>query len=91
MILETRDLTRTFVGLTALSGVSFAVEEGQIVSLIGPNGAGKTTFFNCVTGIHSPSRGEVLFCGRPITGLAAHAIAALGIGRTFQNIRLFGE
>jgi branched-chain amino acid transport system ATP-binding protein len=91
MILETRDLTRTFGGLTALAGVSFAVDEGEIVSLIGPNGAGKTTFFNCVTGIHPPSRGEVLFRGRPITGLAAHAIAALGIGRTFQNIRLFGE
>lgn len=91
MVLETRELTQTFGGLSALSAVSFNVDQGQIVGLIGPNGAGKTTFFNCVTGCLCPSRGEIFFHGKPITGLSAHAVARLGIGRTFQNVRLFGE
>jgi branched-chain amino acid transport system ATP-binding protein len=74
----------------ALEGVSFAIDEGRIVGLIGPNGAGKTTLFNCLSRLYTPSRGEILFEGRSILGLPAHRIAALGIGRTFQNLALFG-
>ncbi len=91
ILLETRALTKCFGGLTALSAATIAVEEGRIVSLIGPNGAGKTTLFNCVTGIYGPTGGEILFREQSIGGLSAHEIASRRIGRTFQNIRLFGE
>ena len=91
MVLESREITKRFGGLTALSHVDFQVEEGQIASIIGPNGAGKTTFFNILTGIYRPDTGEVTFKGRPVLGLRPDQITALGICRTFQNIRLFAN
>jgi branched-chain amino acid transport system ATP-binding protein len=91
LLLETQDITKRFGGLTALSQVNFWVEEGQIASIIGPNGAGKTTFFNVLTGIYRPDAGGVAFKGQPILGLRPDQITALGICRTFQNIRLFAN
>lgn len=90
-LLEVNKLTRAFGGLTALSNVDFIIKEGEIVSLIGPNGAGKTTFFNCVTGIYSPTSGSVVFNGEDISGLRPSRVAEKGISRTFQNIRLFAS
>jgi branched-chain amino acid transport system ATP-binding protein len=90
LLLETRNLTKHFGGLKALEGIDFRVERERIVSVIGPNGAGKTTFFNCVTGIYRPTQGTVIFHDRDVTGMAPHFITALGVARTFQNIRLFG-
>ncbi len=90
-LLQTRGLTKRFGGLVALEGIGVEVHEGRVTSLIGPNGAGKTTFFNCICGIVPISSGEVLFRGEPIGGLAPYRIAARGIGRTFQGIRLFLE
>jgi branched-chain amino acid transport system ATP-binding protein len=89
-ILEARGITKTFGGLTAVSAVDFDIPEGSIVSLIGPNGAGKTTFFNMVSGLMKPTAGSFVFLGRDITRLGAHKRAQMGVGRTFQNIRLFG-
>jgi branched-chain amino acid transport system ATP-binding protein len=89
LLLETKTLTKNFGGLKALDGVDMRLERERIVSIIGPNGAGKTTFFNCVTGIYQPTRGKAIFHDRDITGMAPHDITALGIARTFQNIRLF--
>ena len=88
-ILEVRGLEVRFGGLAALQGLDLTVEEGQIASVIGPNGAGKTTFFNVVSGLYAPDRGEIVFAGRPIHGLAPHQIAKLGIARTFQTVHLF--
>ena len=92
-VLEVRGLSRFFGGLKAVSDVSLTVHEHEIVALIGPNGAGKTTFFNCVTGIYTPSTGDVLLhTGDKTTrlnGKKPHQITALGMARTFQNIRLF--
>src|SRR5215510_6762833 len=82
-------LSLSFGGLAALSGLDLAVRDGEIVSLIGPNGAGKSTVFNVVTGVYQPSSGDVLFLGRSIAGLPPHRIAHLGIARTFQSLRLF--
>jgi branched-chain amino acid transport system ATP-binding protein len=79
-----------FGGLVAVNRVSFTIPRGGIVSLIGPNGAGKTTFFNALTGLYSLAEGQVLHDGQDITGLPPHKIAARGMARTFQNIRLFG-
>ncbi len=79
-----------FGGLVAVKNVSFTIPEGKIVSLIGPNGAGKTTFFNVLTGLYRPASGTVLLGDRDITGQSPHKIASIGLGRTFQNIRLFG-
>ncbi len=76
-------------GLKAVSGLSMRVAEGSITSLIGPNGAGKTTIFNLISGSLRPESGRIFFRGRPIERLSAHRIAALGVGRTFQNIKLF--
>ncbi len=90
-LLELHDVGIRFGGLQAVDELSFSVAEGQIVGLIGPNGAGKTTVFNLITGVHRPSEGEILWQGRPITGARPHRIAALGIRRTFQTIRLFPE
>jgi len=90
-LLEIHDLTMTFGGLKALDRVSLSVEEGEIVSLIGPNGAGKTTVFNIVSGNYNPSAGRIMFRGRPLHGQAMWKIARQGIGRTFQNIRLFNS
>jgi branched-chain amino acid transport system ATP-binding protein len=75
----------------ALNGVSFDVGHRQICGLIGPNGSGKTTLFNCISGIYRHSRGEIRFEGQPLTGLPRHRMAGLGIGRTFQNVALFGS
>lgn len=91
MLLQTKNLTKTFGGLTAIDNIDLAVKKGEIVSLIGPNGAGKTTFFNCVTGLCPPSKGEIIFNNSRIHGLKPHEVTAKGIARTFQNIRLFPE
>ncbi len=90
-LLEAHGLSKAFGGVMAVNGVDLAVREGEIVALIGPNGAGKTTIFNVITGVFPPSRGTVCFRGEPLVGLKPHAIAALGIGRTFQTVQLFGE
>jgi branched-chain amino acid transport system ATP-binding protein len=89
-ILETDRLTKQFGGLTAVDSVSFRVPEHSIVSIIGPNGAGKTTFFNMLTGLYKPSLGTVTFDGKNVTMKRPDQITALGVARTFQNIRLFG-
>lgn len=89
IILETKNITIRFGGLTAVHDFSIAVPKGSIVSLIGPNGAGKTTCFNIVTGFYRPTEGKVLFEGKEITGMKPHQVCAAGIARTFQNIRLF--
>jgi branched-chain amino acid transport system ATP-binding protein len=89
-VLETEYLTKQFGGLTAVNGVSFKVPERSIVSIIGPNGAGKTTFFNMLTGLYRPSLGRVVFDGKDVTTKRPDQITALGVARTFQNIRLFG-
>src|SRR5438128_7324165 len=88
-LLEVRDVAMRFGGIVALDGVSFEIEEGQILGLIGPNGAGKTTLFNCLSRLYAPDRGDVRFAGRSILDLAPHRIAELGVGRTFQNLALF--
>lgn len=88
-ILETRGLSRTFGGLTAVDRVDLSVEAGRITSVIGPNGAGKTTLFNLIAGVYPPTGGEIVFEGRPLGRLPTHRRAALGIARTFQNVLLF--
>jgi branched-chain amino acid transport system ATP-binding protein len=88
-ILTAQDIRKEFGGLVAVSDVDFVIPEGGIVSLIGPNGAGKTTFFNMLTGVYKPTAGRIVFAGKDVTGKPPHAITELGIGRTFQNIRLF--
>jgi len=87
--LTVENVTKRFGGLTAVANITLKAEPGEILSVIGPNGAGKTTFFNILTGIYAPDEGRILFGERDITGKKSDAIAALGIGRTFQNIRLF--
>jgi branched-chain amino acid transport system ATP-binding protein len=89
MLLELTNVDKIFGGLRALRSVSLAVERGQIFGLIGPNGAGKTTLFNVITGVYQPDGGAVLFAGKSIAGRSPARIAEAGIGRTFQNIRLF--
>ena len=90
-LLATNGISRHYGGVIALSEVTMAVHPGQIFSLIGPNGAGKTTLFNCVTGLDKPTFGTVEFLGEPISVLRPDEVTALGIGRTFQNIRLFTD
>jgi branched-chain amino acid transport system ATP-binding protein len=90
-VLEVSRLKKSFGGVQALDGVSFAIEEGAIVGIIGPNGAGKTTVFNVITGYYTPEGGSVTFNGRNVTGVAPYKLSRLGIGRTFQNLRLFGN
>ena len=90
-LLQTTDLTLKFGGLTALDSVNFAIKRGEILGLIGPNGAGKTTCFNAITGVYRPTSGAVVFDGEPLGRLKRHQITRLGIARTFQNIRLWGE
>src|SRR6478735_3996874 len=90
-IVEVRNLTVKFGGLTALDDVSFDIRRGEILGLIGPNGAGKTTCFNTMSGIYRPTSGSVLFDGRPIGAVKRNQITRLGIARTFQNIRLFSD
>jgi branched-chain amino acid transport system ATP-binding protein len=88
-LLSVRDLSVRFGGIVALDGVSFDVGQGQICGLIGPNGAGKTTLFNCLSRLYRAERGSILFEGEPLFRVPQHRIAALGIGRTFQNLALF--
>jgi branched-chain amino acid transport system ATP-binding protein len=90
-LLETKDLTVKFGGLTALDAVTFSIKRGEILGLIGPNGAGKTTCFNAITGVYRPTSGTVTFDGAPLGKIKRHQITRLGIARTFQNIRLWGE
>ncbi|MGH2935803.1 MAG: ABC transporter ATP-binding protein [Gaiellaceae bacterium] len=89
MLLQTFSLRKEFGGLVAVDDVDFTVPEGAIVSLIGPNGAGKTTFFNMLTGVYKPTAGRLAFAGEDMTGKPPHAYTQRGVGRTFQNIRLF--
>jgi len=89
ILLDAQDVRKEFGGLIAVNDVSFTVPRGKVVSLIGPNGAGKTTFFNMLTGVYKPTAGKIIFLGEDVTGKPPHAITARGIGRTFQNIRLF--
>jgi branched-chain amino acid transport system ATP-binding protein len=88
-ILTAEDVRKEFGGLVAVNDVDFTIPEESIVSLIGPNGAGKTTFFNMLTGVYKPTAGRIHFDGADVTGKPPHAITERGIGRTFQNIRLF--
>jgi branched-chain amino acid transport system ATP-binding protein len=90
-LLTATAVRKEFGGLVAVSDVDFTVPRGSIVSLIGPNGAGKTTFFNMLTGVYKPTSGQIVFDGEDVTGKPPHAITNRGIGRTFQNIRLFKE
>jgi branched-chain amino acid transport system ATP-binding protein len=90
-LLDARAITKRFGGLTAVSDVNFVIEKGSISGLIGPNGAGKTTFFNMITGLYTPSEGDMIFDGERINGLKPSEVTARGIGRTFQNIRLFAH
>jgi branched-chain amino acid transport system ATP-binding protein len=90
-IMVVQNLTVRFGGLVALDDVSFTIKRGEILGLIGPNGAGKTTCFNAMTGVYRPTSGQVFLEGQPIGGKTRHKITRLGLARTFQNIRLFGE
>ncbi len=90
-LLQADRVTKRFGGVQALSEVSFSIRGGEIFGLIGPNGAGKTTLFNVLTGLYAPDAGAFLFGGRDLTGLKPHEVAAAGIARTFQNIRLFAN
>ncbi len=90
-LLEARGMRKEFGGLVAVADIDFTIPQGTIVSLIGPNGAGKTTFFNMITGVYKPTAGRVIFDGQDITGKPPHAVTERGIGRTFQNIRLFQD
>ena len=90
-LLQTTNVVKRFGGLIAVNKMTFSVEKGRIVSIIGPNGAGKTTFFNTLTGIYTPEEGQILFKDKSLIGLRPDQVAATGIARTFQNIRLFGS
>lgn len=90
-ILETKNIKKSFGGVTAINDLSLRVEKGMIFGIIGPNGSGKTTFFNLITGMHPLDSGMIFFNGRNITGLRPHQIAKLGIGRTFQVPALFSK
>ncbi|MFN8401676.1 MAG: ABC transporter ATP-binding protein [Anaerolineales bacterium] len=90
-LLQTTNVVKRFGGLTAVNKMTFSVDAGKIVSIIGPNGAGKTTFFNSLTGIYKPEEGQILFKDQSLIGFRPDEVAATGIARTFQNIRLFGS
>jgi branched-chain amino acid transport system ATP-binding protein len=90
-LLHATKVRKQFGGLVAVNDVDFDIPRGAIVGLIGPNGAGKTTFFNMITGLYRPTSGQIVFDGRDITGRRPHEVVHAGIGRTFQNIRLFGN
>lgn len=90
-VLEIRDLTQRFGGLTAVNNFNIQLMPGQLIGLIGPNGAGKTTVFNLVSGFYQPTEGEILVCGVPTAGLRPHKVTSLGVARTFQNIRLWND
>ncbi|MGB8355105.1 MAG: ABC transporter ATP-binding protein [Chthoniobacteraceae bacterium] len=88
-LLEVKNCTIRFGGLTAVRDFNLCINEGDLIGLIGPNGAGKTTVFNMITGVYKPTEGDILFEGKSIAGLKPYRLAKLGIARTFQNIRLF--
>jgi len=90
-LLQVRDLTKTFGGIRAVDGVSFAVHEGEILGLIGPNGSGKSTLFNCILGQLAPNSGDVRVDGRPIIGMRPNDLNRLGISRTFQLLQVFPQ
>ena len=90
-LLATSGVNKLFGGLAAVTDLNMNVEAGEIVGLIGPNGAGKTTSFNLITGVYTPTNGQIRFAGRDIVGMAPHQITRLGVARTFQNIRLFKD
>ncbi|WP_306535386.1 ABC transporter ATP-binding protein [Geobacter sp.] len=90
-LLQLDNVTIRFGGLVAVDSVNLTVNQGEILALIGPNGAGKSTMFNLITGIYTPTEGTISFKGKQVSGKKTHVIAAAGIGRTFQNIRLFAE
>ncbi len=90
-LLTVTGITKRFGGLTALNAISLTVNPGEIYGLIGPNGAGKTTLFNILTGVYHASEGQFTFAGKPLSGCKPHQVAAAGIARTFQNIRLFAN
>jgi len=88
---EVKELSKSFGGLKAVDGLSFAIEEKEIFSIIGPNGAGKSTVFNCINGLYTPEHGEVLFNGKNLIGMRPDQVANEGIARTFQNLELFSH
>lgn len=90
-ILSCQDVSINFGGVKAVQNVTLDIERGSITSIIGPNGAGKTTFFNIISGVYRPTSGQVIFDGKDITNLKQHEVSRLGMTRTFQNIRLFGQ
>ena len=90
-IIEVKEVSKIFGGLTAVNQVDIKIPTRSIYSIIGPNGAGKTTLFNCISGFYVPEKGEIHYFGDPIQGLSTDVIAWLGISRTYQNIRLFGN
>jgi branched-chain amino acid transport system ATP-binding protein len=91
MLLEVKNISLAFGGLTVLNSISFSLEKAELFALIGPNGAGKTSVFNCISGIYTPSQGEVLLRGENIIGKSSFEIARLGLGRTFQHGEVFYE
>ncbi|KGR77506.1 ABC transporter ATP-binding protein [Ureibacillus manganicus] len=91
MVIEVKNITKNFGGISALKDVSFSINKGEIFGLIGPNGAGKTTMFNMITNIYEPTSGEIIFQGENITGIKPYKITEKGICRTYQNIRLFSQ
>jgi len=91
MLLELNEVSKSFGGVAALTGVSFGVKQGEVFGVIGPNGAGKTTLFNLITGVFPASSGEIVFDGMSVVGIKPHRTVEMGIARTFQNIRLFGN
>ena len=90
-VLEVRDLRKSFGGIVAVDGVSFGVEEGEILGIIGPNGSGKSTLFNCILGQLQPSAGDVHLDGRPVTGMRPCDLNRLGVSRTFQLLQIFPQ
>ena len=90
-LLELTGVTKRFGGLTAVDNVDLTVNAGEVVGLIGPNGAGKTTLFAMIAGYHKPTKGKILFQGKDITGLEPHRIAHMGMNRTFQVVKPFGD
>ena len=91
LLLEVRSVTKAFGGLIAVNNVDFNIKKGMIAGLIGPNGAGKTTLFNNITGLYTPTKGQIIFDGHTVSGLKPHEVQQRGIARTFQNIRLFSQ
>lgn len=90
-VLKMENVTKRFGGLVAVDHFNGYINPGELIGLIGPNGAGKTTLFNLITGVYAPDKGKILFFGKDISGHKPHQIAAYGIARTFQNIRLFSD